>query len=617
MNNIYNYKINMELPNLDIISLIEKNSISNISTDYHGKFIEKIKEKFSNEDQKIFVSSFYCYLNHNSKSDFIINLDNVWKWLGFARKDPCKKVLEKHFILDVDYIIKSAPPIAGADLKKSATEVAVAVKQNGGQNKETILMNINTFKKLCLKSNTKKADQVHDYFINLEEALQEIILEESNELKLQLEQKEVQLELKNTQTIKEKEFEKHNLLLTRYAKAGALVYLIKVKSFDDGSFILKIGHSTIGIEPRYVRHRRNYEECTILECFTVDKSLEFESFLHKAMEKNLFENLPGHENEKEIFLIKSKREYIKLINIVSENMNKFNKSDYLEITELQNEIADLQNEIYKLRNDKGLCSPITPSSINKIEKDINKLFELNAETMQKMNNNFLDIQNTLNALVKPTQMAKTAQEYNTIIKPLQGPKVLQINPNTLQIHKIYDTIIDLLNSDMIVNRTSLKRAVQNNSLYKNYRWKFCNRDQAVTEIFIEATNLEKETKCVGYIAKLNSTKTEIVNVYYSMQEASNFNGNIARNSPYYILYDKCDKELVKDFENKKGKPLLYKNGLGQFDANGNLIQDFSSKIDAFRKINISRSLLDSLVTEKRVHNGFTYKYIGKKVKWIN
>ena len=34
-------------------------------------------------------------------------------------------------------------------------------------------MTINTFKKLCLKSNTKKADEINDYFIKLEESLQE------------------------------------------------------------------------------------------------------------------------------------------------------------------------------------------------------------------------------------------------------------------------------------------------------------------------------------------------------------------------------------------------------------------------------------------------------------
>ena len=35
------------------------------------------------------------------------------------------------------------------------------------------MLTINTFKKFCLKAETKKADEIHDYFIKLEELLQE------------------------------------------------------------------------------------------------------------------------------------------------------------------------------------------------------------------------------------------------------------------------------------------------------------------------------------------------------------------------------------------------------------------------------------------------------------
>jgi len=60
---------------------------------------------------------------------------------------------------------------------------------NGGQNKETILLTINTFKKFCLKAGTKKADEIHDYYIKLEELLHETLCEETNELRLELENK--------------------------------------------------------------------------------------------------------------------------------------------------------------------------------------------------------------------------------------------------------------------------------------------------------------------------------------------------------------------------------------------------------------------------------------------
>jgi hypothetical protein len=101
----------------------------------------------------LFVGSFYSYLNHDTKNDFIIDLDDVWKWCGFSRKDPSKVVINKHFRLNIDYkVIKAvsgiAPEAAGA----------IKIHTKGGENKETILMTINTFKKFCLKSCTKKAD---------------------------------------------------------------------------------------------------------------------------------------------------------------------------------------------------------------------------------------------------------------------------------------------------------------------------------------------------------------------------------------------------------------------------------------------------------------------------
>jgi hypothetical protein len=65
----------------NIIHLIEKNA-----KDYENKMIDKIKKNFKNEEQQLFVASFYCYLKYNDKKDFIIDFDDVWKWVGFTRK---------------------------------------------------------------------------------------------------------------------------------------------------------------------------------------------------------------------------------------------------------------------------------------------------------------------------------------------------------------------------------------------------------------------------------------------------------------------------------------------------------------------------------------------------
>ena len=54
--------------------------------------------------------------------------------------------------------------------------------RGGGQNKQTYLLNIDTFKLFCIKEGTKKADEIHKYYVKLENLLHETIQE--NALKL-------------------------------------------------------------------------------------------------------------------------------------------------------------------------------------------------------------------------------------------------------------------------------------------------------------------------------------------------------------------------------------------------------------------------------------------------
>ena len=163
---------------LNIVDFIEKNPITRLSNSYNSKLLTKIKDCFTEFEQQLFVSNFYCYLNYDKTLDFVIDLDNVWKWLGFVKKANAKFVLEKNFVENCDYKNLAA--------EHSAPRLEL---KHGGQNKQIIMLNIKTFKSLCLKAQTKKASEIHDYYMKMEEILQETVEEESNELRLQLEHK--------------------------------------------------------------------------------------------------------------------------------------------------------------------------------------------------------------------------------------------------------------------------------------------------------------------------------------------------------------------------------------------------------------------------------------------
>ena len=48
------------------------------------------------------------------------------------------------------------------------------------------MLTISTFKKFCLTAGTKKADDIHEYYIKLEETFHEVIDQESSELRKDL-----------------------------------------------------------------------------------------------------------------------------------------------------------------------------------------------------------------------------------------------------------------------------------------------------------------------------------------------------------------------------------------------------------------------------------------------
>ena len=162
----------------DIVDLIETNPILKLSKPYQNKLLNKIKNSFETNEQQIFITNFYSYLNYKD-DEFVIDLDNVWKWIGYSKKDKAKDILKKIFIYNIDYTIM-LPGYREQD--------------HGGHNKEQILMTIDTFKELCMETKTDTGKKIRKYYIKLEKILNETLLEETTELKEEIEKKTKLLE---------------------------------------------------------------------------------------------------------------------------------------------------------------------------------------------------------------------------------------------------------------------------------------------------------------------------------------------------------------------------------------------------------------------------------------
>ena len=583
---------------VDIVNLIESNPITQILGDYQSKLVEKVKNNFTNYEQQLFLSSFYCYLKYDPKKDYVIDLDNIWKWLGFSSKYNAKRLLENNFKININYKML---------LLQSAKQ---SDKTHGGHNKETFMLNIETFKKFCLKADTKKADEVHDYFIKLENIIFEVTKEECKELKNQLqlleENKNKEMEQK---ILKQKALEREKTLLAKFASSGALVYIIKVKTYENGTYIVKIGHSQKGVQNRYNEHKNNYDECLLLDCFQVDKSKDFESFLHNnpLVFQNKVKDLAGHEKDNELFLIGNELTYQMILKIIDDNIGNYN----YKVSELLLEIENLKlkNQGQPINNDNELLKELIIA---------NKLLITKVSLLE---NSMQQIMNKLNE-----KETKLVTGFNQQL-PTLGPRVQQINPETMQLIKVYECVTEAMNENKNIKRPSIMKAIQENTIYCGFRWLLVERNLDPNIIHdIEPT---KETKVqnVGYIAKLNAEKTEILNVYLDRKTAAQFNGyqstsaldnpvknGTISNGHYYILYNNCDEELIEAFEDKHGTPLLYKDGVGQFDANNNLVQEFSCKYECIRQVKISDKTLAKTLDKNIMYNHFYYKSIGSKLK---
>ena len=225
--------------------------------------------------------------------------------------------------------------------------------------------------------------------------------------------------------------------------------------------------------------------------------------------------------------------------------------------------------------------------------------------------------------------SKTTTNFNQPLTTL-GPRLQQINPETLRINKVYESVAECIKEyNYTLKRPSIYKAVSENTIYHGFRWMFVDRDTDPNTLQNIAKTKETKSQNIGYIAKLNITKTEILNVYLDRKTASKYNGyasisaldnpvknNTLTNGHYYMLYDKCPGNLINAFIQKNGEPLLYKDGIGQFDMHNNLIKKYVCKYDCIKKLKMS----DKTLT-KSIHNNIPYmnhyfKSIGSKVLWL-
>ena len=589
---------------VDIVNLIESNPLTKLTGNYQSSMVDKMKANFNTYEQQMFLSSFYCYLNYND-ADYVIDLDNVWEWMGFQQKYHAKHLLEKHFYNNTDY-------------KIFAPDVAVVKKEGrGGHNKEHILMTIRTFKLMCLKAGTKKSNEIHEYYVKMEKVIQEVVMEECKSLSDQLRNIQItnandvakreadyQIKLK-----KQKELEKEKVLLNQFSMHIPIVYIIRVKTFETGEYIVKIGESRRGVVGRYNEHKNKYPECVLLDVFVVQQSKDFESYIHNhpKIRCNQVKDMEKHENEHELFLVGKNLTYQILIDTINSQIDNYQEYGTKKI---ELEIEKLK--VIAMNHESPAIVELIES--NKRMEESNKLLHTRINKLESMIEKLLE-----------TRVVKIQTGFQEPL-PTLGQRVQKINPDTMQLIKVYESATEVMNEDRSIKRPSLSKAVLENIIYNGFRWLFVERDMDSTVLHNLQPTRPTIEKNMDYVAKMNADQTKILNVYLDRKTAALMNGysmsgldNAVKKGTqtqgfYYKLYGECDENVVQNFTEKYGKDvLLYKDGLGMYNEKGELIKEYKCKYDCIKTEKISDKTLAKAMAEDKAYNGYKYRELPSRL----
>ena len=343
---------------INIVELIETNPITKLSKDYNVKLLKKIKEQFTDFEQQLFLSSFYCYLNCHPKNEFVIDLDKIWKWLGFSQKVNAKTLLEKQFIVDKDYT------------KLLLLQQKQTNQTKGGHNREIFMLNIETFKKFCLKAGTKKADEIHDYYMKLEELIHIVVQEECNELKMLLENKSNSIE-------KEKEELKEKTILEQFPNNTQCIYigLIDNKTLEKPNSkmyhetVIKFGQSN-NLNERVKTHKKTYENFRLYNAFKVKNKIEIENCIkkHSTLKNRLRIITINDIAHRELIALDDDEFTLDKVEHLIKDIIKENEYNIENYNLLLKKNDELQEEIYKLKDQLNQQNKLLDNSNKKIQK---------------------------------------------------------------------------------------------------------------------------------------------------------------------------------------------------------------------------------------------------------
>ena len=191
-------------------------------------------------------------------------------------------MIENNFKINVDYKNVSSSEIDEEQEVHSPDKSGSNKPKNGGQNKQTIKLTIRCFKLLCLKAQTKKAGEIHEYYMKMEEVLHQVLDDETSELRRQLEQQNTiisTLTVTSNTLKQEKRRAVEKTLITQFPVNTECIYFGTIDNTNtDNEKLIKFGH-TNDLGTRVADHHKKYVNFILVAAFRVQNKVEIENLI--------------------------------------------------------------------------------------------------------------------------------------------------------------------------------------------------------------------------------------------------------------------------------------------------------------------------------------------------
>ena len=432
----------------------------------------------------------------------------------------------------------------------------------------------------------------------------------------------------------------HKIFIKAY-KNKNVVYLCKLKDFDN-KFIVKIGSSqSIKERMGHITNSFNLTQILLLDVIETDNHVKFERFLHNhQFIKNYYYPIEMKDSNmsKETYLVNQEQldEIIKIINLNKQNFDNITNENVklkIEETKIIVEKLIIQKEDIILKQ-KELDFELQKNELElkKIELEIlNKSLSNNTIINNESDDSDGESTDEETEKTEETKEKTDITSCNHSIKKRKNgikiPKVYQYSPeNLLTPIAIFDSPSELERQLPFISPAPLRNSAKNNTIYKNFRWLFLNRNEEPPSQIPETIMTKHKSPNITYIAMIDVKKTKILAVYPNQKEAvearnmksRSFTRAIQQQSissgHYWNYFDDCPEYMKTEYLSRETLPDKYTSKTSklvqQIDPKTDeVIQTYYSNREIIKKFQMSVLSLKKASECGEIHNGYKWKII--------